>query len=157
MDESFAAGQRAWATSAASALVKMTARLKASDTELGRSVRHLDELNERIQDLYQQTMDEAGAMFKNNPAFRQGMEAMSVAGVALMKDMAPLMKGQRELAGVTKRQQELASRLNGLAKRCPTARGRGVRGKRKGAHGHYKGTERAFHQNLPCNERARPR
>ena len=49
MDESFTAGQRAWATSAASALVKMTARLKAGDTELGRSVRHLDELNDRIQ------------------------------------------------------------------------------------------------------------
>jgi tetratricopeptide (TPR) repeat protein len=123
MDESFAAGQRAWATSAASALVKMTARLKAGDTELGRSIRHLDELNERIQDLSQQTLDEAAALFKTNPAVRQGMEAMSVAGVALMKDMAPFIKGQQELAGVTKRQQELASRLSGLAKRCPTARG----------------------------------
>jgi len=125
MDESFAAGQRAWATSAASALVKMTARLKASDTELGRSIRHLDELNERIQALSQQNMDAGIAEFKNNPALRQGMEAMSVAGVALMKDMAPFIKGQRELAGVTKRQQELTSRLNGLAKRCPTASGPG--------------------------------
>ena len=125
MDESFTAGQRAWATSAASALVKMTARLKASDTELGRSIRHLDELNERIQALYQQSTDEGIAQFKNNPALRQGMEAMAVTGAALMKDMAPLMKSQRELAGVTKRQQELASRLNGLAKRCPTASGPG--------------------------------
>ena len=125
MDESFAAGQRAWATSAASALVKMTARLKASDTELGRSIRHLDELNERIQALYQQDMDEGIARFKNDPALRQGMEAMAVAGVALMKDMAPLMKVHRELAGVTKRQEELTSRLNGLAKHCPTASGPG--------------------------------
>ena len=61
MEESFAAGQRAWATSAASALAKMTARLKAGETELGRSVRHLDELNERILELQQQDLDGAAA------------------------------------------------------------------------------------------------
>ena len=39
MEETFAAAQQAWHTSAASALAKMTARLGASDTELGRRIR----------------------------------------------------------------------------------------------------------------------
>ncbi len=48
MEETFAAGQRAWATSAASALAKMTARLKAAETDLGRAIRHLETLNHQI-------------------------------------------------------------------------------------------------------------
>ncbi len=64
IEESFAAGQRAWATSASSALAKMTARLKASDTELGRSIRQLDALNDRIRALRQQDKDDGMARFK---------------------------------------------------------------------------------------------
>ena len=124
MEESFAAGQRAWATSTASALAKMTARLKAGETELGRSVRHLDELNERVLELHQQTMDAAAALFKEpNPEFRQAMDAIGTAGMAQMKNIAPLMKRQQELAGVAKRQQELTGQLQSLMKRCPAARG----------------------------------
>ena len=39
VEETFTAGQHAWHTSAAAALAKMTARLGASDTELGRRIR----------------------------------------------------------------------------------------------------------------------
>ena len=39
VDETFLAGQQAWTTSAASALAKMTARLGAGDTDLGRRIR----------------------------------------------------------------------------------------------------------------------
>ncbi len=121
MEESFAAGQRAWATSAASALAKMTARLKAGDTELGRAVRHLDELNDRIVGLQQQTLNDAGALLKpQDPAFRKMMEGLSAAGGAMMKEMVPLMKRQTELAPVMNRQQELGGRLQDLMKRCPT-------------------------------------
>ncbi len=119
MEESFAAGQRAWATSAASALAKMTARLKAGETELGRAVRHLDELNERILELFQQDMDGAASLAKTQQ-FQQSLDALSTVGMAQMKQMAPMMKRQQELASVTKRQQELAGRLQSLMKRCPT-------------------------------------
>ena len=61
MNETFSAGQRAWATSAASALAKMTARLKAGETELGRSIRHLEALNDRILALHKEDMDALSA------------------------------------------------------------------------------------------------
>jgi CHAT domain-containing protein/tetratricopeptide (TPR) repeat protein len=127
MEESFAAGQRAWATSAASALAKMTVRLKAGETELGRSVRHLDELNERIANLFQQDMDGAAAMTQTQQ-FRQWMNTFTATDAAQMKDMAPLMKRQREAAGVVKRIEELARRQRDLMKRCPTPGGPGCAG-----------------------------
>jgi CHAT domain-containing protein len=119
MDESFAAGQRAWATSAASALSKMTARLKAGDTGLGRAVQHLDELNDRIVELQQQGMDGAKALIKDNPAFSKIMDSVSSASGPIMKEMAPLMKRQAELAPLTERMQENSQRLQDLMKRCP--------------------------------------
>ena len=48
LEETFPAGQQAWNTSAASALAKMTARLGAGDTELGRRIRDVQDLSERI-------------------------------------------------------------------------------------------------------------
>ena len=124
MEESFAAGQGAWATSASAALAKMTARLKAGETELGRAIRQLDTLDDRIQELRQQGNDEAKAAYRSqqaNPAFRQMMDTVVAAGAAQMKSMAPMMKRQQELAPLLQRQQELSGRLRALVKRCPTA------------------------------------
>src|SRR5204862_7304711 len=45
--ETFAAGQRAWNTSAASALAKMTARIGAGATDLGRGIRSVQDLSAR--------------------------------------------------------------------------------------------------------------
>src|SRR6185369_10485721 len=47
-DETFLAGQRAWNTSAASALAKMSARIGAGDTDLGRGIRNVQDTSERI-------------------------------------------------------------------------------------------------------------
>ncbi len=100
MEESFAAGQRAWATSAASALAKMTARLKAGETELGRAVRHLDELNGSIMELHQADMAALTARYKlqqADPAYRKVLEAFQAASIAQSRDTAPIVKRQREL------------------------------------------------------------
>jgi CHAT domain-containing protein/tetratricopeptide (TPR) repeat protein len=124
MEESFAAGQGAWATSASAALAKTTARLKAGETELGRAIRRLDTLDGRIQELRQQLMDEAKDQFTSqqaNPEFRQMMDTFMAVGAAQMKDMAPMMKHQRELVPLSRRQQELSGRLQAIVKRCPTA------------------------------------
>ncbi len=114
MEESFAAGQRAWATSAASALAKMTARLKASETEIGRAVRHLDTLNERILALHRQDTSALTARYaiqQADPAYREALDALRAVSLARSKDNAPVMKRQRELAG----------RLQALLKRCAAA------------------------------------
>ncbi len=140
MEESFAAGQRAWATSASAALAKMTARLKAGETELGRAILQLDQLNDRIQELRQQDMDAAADLLKNqqaNPAFQQFIDAAAAAGAAQMKDMAPIMKRQQELAPVIQRQREIGERLQALMKRCPTARRAGLCRNRQGAQRPY--------------------
>ncbi|MFZ1108658.1 MAG: CHAT domain-containing tetratricopeptide repeat protein [Rhodomicrobium sp.] len=114
MDETFAAGQRAWATSAASALAKMTARLKAGETELGRSIRLLETLSGRILALNDEDMKALAAWSKvqqAGPAYQQALEAFRGASIASAKDNAP----------VVKRQRELVDRLQDVLKRCPPA------------------------------------
>jgi CHAT domain-containing protein/tetratricopeptide (TPR) repeat protein len=114
MDETFAAGQRAWATSAASALAKMTARLKAGETELGRSIRLLETLNGRVLALHDEDMKALAAWSKvqqTDPAYRQVLEAFRAASIASAKDNAP----------VVKRQRELVEQLQDVLKRCPPA------------------------------------
>ena len=114
MEESFSAGQRAWATSAASALAKMTARLKAGETEIGRAVRQLDTLNERILALHQQDMSALTARYaiqQADPAYRETLDAFRAVSLARSKDNAPIMK----------RQRELVERLQALLKRCAAA------------------------------------
>ncbi len=124
MEESFAAGQRAWATSAASALAKMTARLKAGETELGRAVRRLDTLNERILDLHQQDMSALTARYAIQQAdrdYRETLDAFRAVSLAHSKDNAPIMK----------RQRELVERLQGLMKRCALAAAAGCEASEK--------------------------
>ncbi len=114
MEETYAAGQRAWGTSAASALAKMTARLKAGDTELGRAIRRLETLNERILALHDDDMKALAAWSKvqqADPAYRQTLDAFRAASIASGKANAP----------VVKRQKELIERLQDLLKRCPSS------------------------------------
>src|SRR6185503_1825670 len=48
IEETFAAAQHAWHTAAATALVKMIARLGAGNSDLGRAVRRLQDLSDRV-------------------------------------------------------------------------------------------------------------
>ncbi len=112
MDETFVAGQRAWATSAASALAKMTARLKAGETDLGRSIRRLETLNDRILLLHDEDMKSLAAWGKvqrAGPAYRETLEEFRAASIASGKANAP----------VVKRQRELIEQLQDVMKRCP--------------------------------------
>jgi CHAT domain-containing protein len=100
MEESFSAGQRAWATSAAAALAKMTARLKAGETELGRAVRHLDGLNERILELNQIDMAALAArseLQRKDAAYSKVMDDFRAASIEQSKVNAPNVKRQSEL------------------------------------------------------------
>jgi CHAT domain-containing protein len=113
MDETFAAGQRAWATSSASALAKMTARLKAGETELGRAIRRLDGLTERILTLHDEDMKALAAwseVQQADPAYREILTGFRAASIAQAKTNAPVIK----------RQRELIDRLQELLKRCPS-------------------------------------
>ena len=102
-----------------SALAKMTARLKAGETELGRAVRRLDTLNYRILELERQDKDAYMARFKiqqADPAARQAFDALRAAAVVTLKDPA------------IKRQREFGERLQALMKRCPAPNARGCEG-----------------------------
>lgn len=54
IEETFAVAQLAWKTSAASALAKMTARLGTSDTDLGRSIRRVQDNSGRVLALHEE-------------------------------------------------------------------------------------------------------
>ncbi|MGP0042551.1 MAG: CHAT domain-containing tetratricopeptide repeat protein [Rhodomicrobium sp.] len=112
MEETFRAGQSAWATSAASALAKMTARLKANDTELGRAIRGLETLSDRIRTLHEEDMEALAKWSKVQQAdasYRETLAAFRAASIAQSKDNAPAVK----------RQNELVARLQELVRRCP--------------------------------------
>lgn len=112
MDETYIAGQRAWATSAASALAKMTARLKAGDTDLGRAMRHIETLNGRILVLHDEDMKALSAWSKvqqGDPLYRETLAAFRAASIESARVNAPAIK----------RQRELVDQLQDVLKRCP--------------------------------------
>jgi CHAT domain-containing protein len=118
LEETFTAAQRAWATSAASALAKMTARLKAGDTELGRAVRQLDDHNERILALHDQDMSALAAwsqVQKADPAYRELLTVFRAKSFAQARDNTP----------VVKRQRELIDKLQAILKNCPSGGAKG--------------------------------
>ena len=124
MDESFVSGQRAWATSSSSALAKMTARLKAGDTEIGRTVRHLDMLNERIQELHRQgeaALTARSKLQEADPAYLQALDALGAAS-------RELLKARAVAAPAIKRRGELSALMEALQKRCPVANAPGCEG-----------------------------
>jgi CHAT domain-containing protein len=117
-EETFAAAQRAWAISAASALAKMTARLKVGDTELGRAIRKLDDHNERLLALHDQDMNALTAwdkVQKADPAHREILAAFRAKSIAHAKANAPFVK----------RQRELVEKLQELLRNCPPGGAKG--------------------------------
>jgi CHAT domain-containing protein len=113
LEETFLAGQQAWNTSAASALAKMTARIGAGDTDLGRSIRHAQDWSERILQLHaddDKLLADWSATQRADPAYGALLEEFRAASIARSRDQAPSVK----------RQKELVERLQGLSQRCPT-------------------------------------
>ena len=112
MNETYAAGQQAWATAAAAALAKMTARLKAGDTEMGRAIRQLQELSDRVLALHEDDMQSLAAWSEIQRADQDYSELLAqfrAASIEQSKVNAPLAKRQTGL--VAKLQAEMA--------RCP--------------------------------------
>jgi CHAT domain-containing protein/tetratricopeptide (TPR) repeat protein len=112
MRESFAASQQAWTTSAASAIARTSARLGAGDTDLGRRIRHLQDMSERILALHEEDMKALAARSEQqraDPVYSAAQEAFRAASIARGRDHAP----------VVNRQKELVEQLQALLKRCP--------------------------------------
>ncbi|MDX2155578.1 MAG: CHAT domain-containing tetratricopeptide repeat protein [Hyphomicrobiaceae bacterium] len=112
VDESFAASQRAWTTSAASALQRMSARLAAGDTDLGRRVRRQQDAVERVLALHQEDMRELtrwSEVQRKDATYSGLLERFRAASIAQGRDNAPTVKRQTEL--VAQLQEHLA--------RCP--------------------------------------
>lgn len=111
-EETFIAGQLAWSTSAASALAKMTARLGASNTELGRSIRSVQDLSDRVLKLSaddQRLLTEWSAVQRGDARYSALLDEFRAASIARSRDQAPTIK----------RQQELVGRMTALLERCP--------------------------------------
>lgn len=111
-EETFSAAQQAWNTQAASALVKMTARLGAGDTELGRSIRHVQDLQDRTLALNRedsQLLAAWSAVLRADREYSSAADEFRAASVARARDQAP----------VVKRQKELIEELQALLASCP--------------------------------------
>jgi CHAT domain-containing protein/tetratricopeptide (TPR) repeat protein len=110
LDETFQAGQQAWTTSAGSALAKMTARIGAGDTDLGRSIRRVQDLSERILRLNaddQQLLTGWSAVQRADPAYSAALEEFRAASAANARDPATI------------RQRDLARQFQDSLQRCP--------------------------------------
>jgi CHAT domain-containing protein/tetratricopeptide (TPR) repeat protein len=113
LEETFVAGQQAWNTSAASALAKMTARLGAGDTDLGRSIRYVQDRSERILQLHtedEKLLADWSATQRADPTYSALLEEFRAASIARNRDQAPTVK----------RQRELVEKMQALSQRCPT-------------------------------------
>ena len=112
LEETFAAAQLAWQTSAASALAKMTARLGTADTELGRRIRRVQDDAGRVLALHdedQKLLTEWHAVQKSSPAYSAALAEFRAASIARGRDQAPTVK----------RQTELVQQMTALLERCP--------------------------------------
>jgi CHAT domain-containing protein len=111
-DETFAASQRAWITAAASALSRMTARLAAGETDLGRRIRRQQDAAERILALNQEDTRELARwqeVQRADATYSELLERFRQASLAQGRDNAPAIK----------RQTELVAELQQLLARCP--------------------------------------
>ncbi len=111
-DETFATSQRAWTTTAASALARMSARLAAGETELGRRIRRQQDAAERVLALHQEDLRELARWSeaqRKDEAYSALLEQFRAASIAQHRNTAPTVKRQSEL--VTALQAHLA--------RCP--------------------------------------
>lgn len=110
LEETFQAGQQAWTTSAASALAKMTARIGAGDTDLGRRIRQVQDLSERILRLNaddRQLLTDWSAVQRASPAYAAASEEFRAASAASARDPATI------------RQRDVARQFQDSLQRCP--------------------------------------
>ena len=110
LDETFQAGQQAWTTSAASALAKMTARIGAGDTDLGRRIRQVQDLSERILRLNaddQQLLTDWSGVQRASPAYTAALDEFRAASAASARDPATI------------RQRDVARQFQDSLQRCP--------------------------------------
>lgn len=111
-DETFAASQRAWITAAGSALSRMTARLAAGETDLGRRIRRQQDAIEKVLALNEEDKRELARWHevqRSDSAYSELLERFRQASIAQGRDNAP----------VVKRQTELVAELQRLMARCP--------------------------------------
>jgi CHAT domain-containing protein/tetratricopeptide (TPR) repeat protein len=111
-EETFVAAQQAWTTSAAAALAKMSARIGAGNTELGRRIREVQDLSARVLELHSddtKMLGEWSAVQRRDPAYSAALEEFRAASIARSRDQAPNLK----------RQKELVEELTSLLQRCP--------------------------------------
>jgi CHAT domain-containing protein len=113
VEESFAAAQHAWHTSAAAALAKMTARLGASDTTLGQRIRQVQDLSDRVVAL---NADDSKLLAEWNKVQR----ADTTYSALLEEFRALSISRARDNAPVAKQQRELVERLTASLERCPS-------------------------------------
>ena len=112
-NESFSASQEAWRTSAAEAIARMTARLGAADTPLGRDVSRLQKMADEIISLNEEDMRELArwsAVQRQNPAYVAAQQAVQQeSNKAFKGDKLEKIRQQR---AVSQERQD-------LIKRCP--------------------------------------
>lgn len=112
LEESFAASQQAWTTSAAGALARMSARLAVADTDLGRRIRASQDAAERVLALHEEDMkalSEWGSVQRADPGYRAALDAFRQRSIDSSRDNAPAIKRQRELVAA----------LQAELQRCP--------------------------------------
>ncbi|MDX2203427.1 MAG: CHAT domain-containing tetratricopeptide repeat protein [Hyphomicrobiaceae bacterium] len=117
-EETFAAAQQAWSTEAASALAKMTARLGAGQTELGRRIRAVQDLSDRALELgreAQELLAGWSAVQRANREFMGLQETFRAQSIARARDQAPLVR----------QQTALVEELKEILARCPPGGQRG--------------------------------
>jgi CHAT domain-containing protein/predicted negative regulator of RcsB-dependent stress response len=111
-EETFVAAQTAWATSAASALAKMSARLGAGSTPLGQRIRRVQDLSDRVLRLNGEDnalLAHWSAVQRQDARYSAVAEEFRAASLARGKATAPTVK----------RQTELVQQLTALMQRCP--------------------------------------
>lgn len=111
-EETYTAGQQAWNTQAASALARMTARLGAGETDLGRRIRRNQDLSDRALTLNREIMQlltDWSAVQRAHPEFMTLQERFRAASIARAREQAPTIK----------RQTELVQELQAIMARCP--------------------------------------
>jgi CHAT domain-containing protein/tetratricopeptide (TPR) repeat protein len=111
-EEAYAVSQRAWTTAAGEALSRMSARIAAGETELGRRIRRQQDAAERVLALHQDDSRELArwsAVQRADAAYAGLLEQFRAASVAQHRDTAPTVK----------RQTELIAELQAHLARCP--------------------------------------
>ncbi|MBS0240702.1 MAG: CHAT domain-containing protein, partial [Proteobacteria bacterium] len=111
-EESFEASQRAWTTAAGSALQRMSARLAAGDSDLGRRIRRQQEATDRILALHQEDNNELKRWSEV-----QNANPLYVAAQQRFREISN--EQMRNNAAPAQQQTALVGQLQALLARCP--------------------------------------